>query len=223
MIRHAQTRSNVLGLLDSEIPGADLTSHGRRQAAAIPGALHGRPISSITVSNMVRTAQTAAPLANSRGLDIRVDARLREIEAGEMEMASGSDALQRYVDVAWAWAAGDLDVRMPGAQNGWEFFRRFDAAVDDAVMSGGPDPVVVSHAAAIRVWVGGRCDNVTDVFAAESAMHNTGSAVVERGAEGSWQLVEWNAMPLGGAELHARSGPGDDGPTGSMTEDDMRD
>lgn len=222
LIRHAQTVSNISGLLDSRIPGPDLTVLGRRQAAAIPIALERRPVSSITVSNMSRTGQTAAPLADDRGLVPLVDPGLREIEAGDEEMASGAEALSRYVDVIWAWASGDLEPRMPGAQNGVEFFQRFDEAVERVVATGGSHPVIVSHGAAIRVWVGRRCLNVPASFAADSELHNTGSAVVERDRSGGWILGEWNELPMGGIALHAKSGPSDSDPARAPTADDAR-
>jgi probable phosphoglycerate mutase len=221
LIRHGQTSSNTLGLLDSRTPGPDLTELGHRQAAAIPGAIKGRPVSSIAVSTMIRTGQTAAPLAAARNVIPVVDEGLREIEAGDLEMASGLDALRRYTDVVWEWAAGNLSPRMPGAQNGFEFFERFDGALDRVLAAGGPDPVIVSHGASLRVWVSHRCTNVSNSFAAEAELHNTGSAIVERGVSGGWELKEWNPLPLGGAALHGKSGPDDMDPTGSLTEDDL--
>ena len=52
-------------------------------------------VSSITVSNMTRTSLTAGPLAAERNLAVTIDAGIREIEAGALEMASGVEALSR--------------------------------------------------------------------------------------------------------------------------------
>ena len=41
LIRHGQTPSNVLGALDTLVPGPGLTPLGLEQAAAIPDALAG--------------------------------------------------------------------------------------------------------------------------------------------------------------------------------------
>jgi broad specificity phosphatase PhoE len=218
LIRHAQTTSNLLGLLDSGVPGPDLTDLGRAQAEAIPAALEGRPVTSITASNMIRTVQTADPLLADRGLTVRVEEGVREIEAGDMEMASGREPLERYMGVVWAWAAGDLDPRMPGAQNGHEFFDRFDDVVDRTVTRREELPIIVSHGASIRTWVGNRCVNVGDSFGADSELHNTGSALIELSGAGHWELVDWRSEPMGGAALHGKSGPDDDGPTGSTTD-----
>jgi probable phosphoglycerate mutase len=221
LIRHAQTSSNVHGLLDTRVPGADLTALGRRQAEAVPEALRGHPITSITVSNMARTSQTAEPLARRLDLSPRIEAGLREIHSGEMEMASGMDAMKRYVGVIWAWARGDLDIRMPGAENGHEFFERFDGAMARIGEVGGTHPAVFSHGAAIRVWVAHRCRNVPDEFAASEEFHNTASALVERDESGRWDLRSWNPLPLGGRELQGATGPDEKDPTGTITEDDV--
>lgn len=221
LIRHAQTPSNVRGLLDTGAPGPGLTELGHRQAAAIPGALKDQEISSITVSNLVRTSLTAAPLAEERGLTPVVDPGVREIEAGDDEMAAGFASFVRYIEVAWAWATGDLDVRMPGAENGHEFFERFDGSVERAMTAGGPHPVIVSHGAAIRVWVGGRCRNMGDLFSSDVELHNTGSALVERGDDGSWTLLEWTSDPIGGPQLDPASDPATEDPMGSLTAEDL--
>ncbi len=221
LLRHAQTPSNVLGLLDSRIPGPDLTDLGRAQAAAVPRALSAYPVSSVAASTMVRTEQTGRPLAEERALTVAVEHGVHEILAGDMEMAAGGEALARYVKIAWGWAAGDLSPRMPGAENGREFFDRFDDVVDRVMGRGEEFPVIVSHGAAIRVWTGLRCENLPDSFAADAELHNTGSALVERSTSGRWKLLTWNAYPAGGTALHGQSGQ-NDGPTGSLTEIDLR-
>lgn len=217
LMRHAQTRSNVLGLLDSRVPGPDLTELGGRQAAALPDAFRHCRISSITVSHMVRTSQTAGPLATDRGLKMVVEPGVAEIPAGDLEMASGIEALASYTKAAWAWAAGDLQPRMAGSENGHEFFARFDDVVARTLARDEELPLIVSHGASIRVWVGNRCANVADSFGADAELHNTGTALVDRDARSRWTLLDWVSTPAGGVHLHGRSGPDDDGPTGEIT------
>lgn len=63
LIRHGQTPANVRGELATARPGPGLTALGRRQALAIPDAVAGEQIAAIYVSPLVRTGETAAPLA----------------------------------------------------------------------------------------------------------------------------------------------------------------
>lgn len=81
---------------------------------------------------------------------------LREIEAGELEMATSAEAIAWYRDVVTAWAAGDLGVVMPGGTSGHEFLDRFDAAVRSAAAAGAT-VAAVSHGGAIRTWAAIRC------------------------------------------------------------------
>ena len=67
LVRHGQTAANVRGELDTAIPGPGLTRLGRRQAKAIPTELADEAIDGIYSSALIRTQETAQPLATSRG------------------------------------------------------------------------------------------------------------------------------------------------------------
>ncbi|WP_169736544.1 histidine phosphatase family protein, partial [Promicromonospora kroppenstedtii] len=97
LLRHGQTPSNVKGLLDTAVPGPGLTLLGEKQAAAVPDALRDREIGAIAVSSMIRTSFTAAPLAKDRGIEPVKLPGLREIEAGDLEMAGSHEAHLRYL------------------------------------------------------------------------------------------------------------------------------
>jgi len=87
LIRHAETTANVDRLLDTAPPGADLSDRGREQADALVDGLDDVELDAIYVSDLVRTQQTAAPLAGARSLEPRIRPGVREIQAGDYEMA----------------------------------------------------------------------------------------------------------------------------------------
>ena len=149
LVRHGQTTSNVGQLLDTAFPGADLDELGRRQAAVLVHRLAEARIDAIAVSNLVRTAQTAAPVAAHRSLTPVVFPGLREISAGEDEM---SPLWQRYVATLVGWA-DDPTLRLPGGESGLEFLARYDEAIDEIAALGHDHVMVVSQGAAIRVAV----------------------------------------------------------------------
>ncbi len=216
LVRHGQTPSNVAGRLDTEPPGPGLTDLGRRQAAAIPPALGGQSIDAIFASNQLRAQQTAAPLATARGLDVGVLAGLREIAAGDLEMAGDADSIHRYIGTLWSWLDGDLERRIPGGPNGFQMLERFDAAIDEIVATVGDDgaAVAMSHGAAIRVWATSRTMS-TDPDAPSGRrldrhLDNTGAVELRRDARGSWTLVSWRSEAIGGKALDAAT---DSGPT----------
>ncbi len=202
LIRHGQTPANVKGLLATARPGPGLTRLGRRQAQSIPDAVAGEQIAAIYVSPLTRTLQTAAPLATSLGLEPQVLEGLEEIEAGDLEDLRDMPSVMLYVRTAFGWAAGDLDVRMPGAGDGSEFFARFDAAIE-TVAGQHPDATVavVSHGAAIRVWCGARAMNLTADYTAHRHLDNTGVVVLNGAPSEGWEAETWMGEPVGGLSL----------------------
>ena len=94
LVRHGRTTSNVGFLLDTGEPGADLDDAGREQARALVERLAEHPIEAIYTSNLVRTQQTATPLAETREIEFRVLSDLREISAGDDELTADAT---RYI------------------------------------------------------------------------------------------------------------------------------
>ncbi|QAY60287.1 histidine phosphatase family protein [Microbacterium protaetiae] len=219
LIRHGQTLSNVAGRLDTAAPGPGLTALGRRQAAAIPAALRDRDVDAVAVSPLIRTVETAAPLAAEHGLrPVMIDG-LQEIEAAELEMRKDGSAVRTYVSTAFAWARGDTAVRMPGADaDGTAFFTRFDRSIARATTLSRESVAVFSHGAAIRVWSAARVHGLDPELLQHSPLHNT--AVVElEGDEHGWELVQWSPDPAGGPQLLSLN---EDDPTGEPVDDVSR-
>ncbi|GAA0293577.1 histidine phosphatase family protein [Kineococcus aurantiacus] len=212
LVRHGQTQSNVDHLLDTAVPGADLSPLGREQAGALVGALGERGIGAVTASTLVRTQQTAAPLAAHLGLDVAVADGLREIEAGDLEMRGDEESVRRYLEVVAAWLHGDLTVAEPGAEDGHAFFARYDAAVADALAAAraaGVDTLaLVSHGAAIRTWSGVRARNLTAAFVIATGLENTGVVELQGGPGEGWTCVRWTGAVLGPEQAEvAGAGP----------------
>ena len=216
LIRHGQTPANVRGELDTAHPGPGLTRLGHAQAAAIPAALAGEAIGAVFASTLVRTQLTAAPLAASLGVDVRVLPGIHEIEAGDLEMATDHASYRSYLGTAYAWGTGDRDVVMPGGTDGHAFFDRFDTSIGQVLSSGASTAVVVSHGAAMRVWVAGVAANFRTQDAAERDLDNTALIVLEHDASTGWTLVSWSGDPLGGHGL-ADESAGD--PTGESLDE----
>jgi probable phosphoglycerate mutase len=205
LIRHGQTAANVRGELATARPGPGLTKLGRRQAAALAESLDDvgiGQIAAIYVSPLTRTAETAAPLAASLGLESQVLEGLEEIEAGDLEDLRDMPSVMTYVRTVFGWAAGDVDVRMPGSIDGIEFFARFDRAIAE-IAERHPDATVavVSHGAAIRVWSGSRASNLSADFTAHRHLDNTGVVVLTGSPAEGWLAETWAGEPLGGMSL----------------------
>lgn len=194
LIRHGQTPANVLGQLDTEQPGPGLTALGERQAVALAEALRTQRIDGVFASTLVRTQLTARPLAPATVID-----GLHEIEAGDLEGLSDRESARTYLETAFAWGSGELDVRMPGATDGHSFFERFDHGI--AAVAHLDTAVVFSHGAAIRVWTAGRAINVPPIFAGSHELDNTGVVELSGSPDSGWTLVSWAGSPIGGRDL----------------------
>lgn len=191
LVRHGQTPANVEGILESTVPGPGLTALGRQQAEELVGALADEKIDAIFVSSMIRTHLTAAPLVAARGLEPVVRDGIREIGAGDVEGRSDEDSVHQYVHTLLAWCAGELDVRMPGAETGREVIARFDEVVAEAESLGVDSVLLVSHGAMIRAWCAARTSNVDLDFVSDHYVVNTGVVVVEGSTATGWEVESW--------------------------------
>src|SRR5215212_1353767 len=191
LVRHGQTPANVDGVLESTVPGPGLTALGHEQAEELVEALADEKIDAIFVSSMIRTHLTAAPLVSARGIEPVVRDGLREIAAGDVEGNTDEASVHQYVHTLLAWCAGDLDVRMPGAETGHEVISRFDEVVDEAEALGVDSVVLVSHGAMIRAWCSMRASNIDLDFVSNHYVVNTGIVVIEGSSERGWEVESW--------------------------------
>lgn len=189
LIRHGQTAANVSKLLDTAHPGNDLTAEGRAQAEALVDRLGAEPIEAIYTSDLVRTHQTAAPLAAALGLSPVALPGLAEIKAGEYEM---SDDFAPYISVLAAWAT-DLTAAMPGGDSGEGFVTRYDEAiatiVSDASARGFDTAVAFSHGAAMRAWTAMRA-GVPLEWSRDRPVSNTTVFTLDHDGD-RWRMVAW--------------------------------
>lgn len=190
LVRHGRTPSNVARLLDTAVPGADLDAAGREQAEVLVGRLVSVPLDAIYASDLVRTQQTAAPLAAARGLGVRVLGGLREIQAGDDEM---SPAWGRYVGALQEWGRGALDACVPGGEDAHAFFARYDAAIDEIAAAGHDAALLVSHGAALRMWIGARVVGIDLEEVVGRRLGNTTVVTLESTADG-WRFVDWDEI-----------------------------
>ena len=215
LVRHGQSPSNVLHLLDTAEPGPGLTDLGAHQAVVLASALARERIGAVYASSLLRAQQTAAPVAAALGLDVRVRAGIREVAAGELEMRGDVASVERYLKTVFAWPAGDLDRRMPGGENGHEVLARFDAVVaeacapdDDDDANDGADrtALLVSHGGAIRVWTSSRAENLDAAFGATHTLPNTGTVILEGAPTAGWRAVSWTGADLDAPARDSRDG-----------------
>ena len=91
LVRHGEAQNNLKDVLTSSIKGYPLTKRGIEQAEMTASQLKTIRISGMFSSPLERTMQTAKIINRYHGMDIKVDARLRELSFGKLE---GSSAMR---------------------------------------------------------------------------------------------------------------------------------
>ena len=132
-----------------------LTAAGASDVQQLAESWTGAPPVGLWSSDLARTCDSAAPFATRFALDLRTDARLREMHFGSWEGrtweeldASDSDALGR-------WMAEWTTARAPGGESFPDLVSRCAAFVHDldAIATSDASIIVVAHAGSIRAML----------------------------------------------------------------------
>ncbi len=130
LVRHAQTTWNVEGrfLGAADIP---LTPLGQAHARQLVTAFADVPLVAVYASDLCRARDTAAPVAAAHGLPVQTDARLREMNQGELEGYRGAELRARpEYDAFFAeWARESVDAVAPGGESLRQTLTRASAAL----------------------------------------------------------------------------------------------
>lgn len=116
LVRHGQPveemRGRCYGRLD-----VGLSSAGRLQAERAARFLAEAPLLRIYTSPRQRAMESAAPLAELKGMAVDTEAAFREIDFGLFEGLSYEEAEQRYPAVYAEWMAHPTRVRFPEGES----------------------------------------------------------------------------------------------------------
>ncbi|POX68857.1 histidine phosphatase family protein, partial [Mycobacterium kansasii] len=216
-VRHGQTTANVAGLMDTAIPGANLTAVGQQQAVDIANILAPQgPFAGLFDSQLVRTQQTAAPLAAMLGMTPGVLPGLNEINAGIFEdfpQISPAGLLYLAGPMAWTFGLPIVPMLNPGSIdfNGVVFGHTFngavqtmyDAALANPVPSADGKVTVVSYSSAFTIGVGTMMavDNPNPLLILTHSLPNTGTVVLQGDPTGGWTMTSWDGIPVAPASL----------------------
>jgi hypothetical protein len=214
LVRHGESEANANQILSTAPPGPGLTENGQDQADDVGSAIfdkYGASIDGVYASELLRTQETAAPLAALFGLDVHDLSGLNEVPAGFLE---GHDQTEitglLYLLPAIEWIFGNQLFPVLGASegglgfNGVTFDDEFSSAVQTIYDAGGAlsdgelHDVAFSSDAAIAAWTLMNVENPDFelVFKQLAETHgllpNTGQVVIEGDPTDGWTLVSWN-------------------------------
>jgi broad specificity phosphatase PhoE len=193
-IRHAESESNAAHVINTDIPGPSLTEDGQGQAEQLAHQLARNNFDGVYASDMVRTQQTAAPLAHALGKPVNILPGLREIDAGRYNDIPTKKADSTYLLAPALWLKGDLEDAVPGSISGEEFNDQFTAAVQKIYDSGNSRPVAFSHAESIMYWTLINVKNPKDSLATSHHLPNLGRVVITGSPALGWTLVDWDGI-----------------------------
>ena len=136
LVRHGESEAAVEGEPFELVEGHGnpaLAPEGRAQAELVGERLASEPIDAIYVSNLRRTAETAAPLAARLGLTPIVDPDLREVYLGEWESGLFRKKVIERDPIAVRMLEEQRWDVIPGAEPAADFARRTRAAIERIV------------------------------------------------------------------------------------------
>ncbi|MHB1037888.1 MAG: histidine phosphatase family protein [Pirellulales bacterium] len=143
-VRHGESLFNAEGRIQGQTDVA-LSPFGQRQSAAVAKAISRLPIEAIYSSPLRRALQTAQPVAESLGLEIRTDDRLMEINAGVFQGLRWDEIERTYPAEAARWKDHDPDFRIPGGESRRDLMLRGRAAFEAIRRASHRQVVVVAH------------------------------------------------------------------------------
>lgn len=194
LIRHAESEANASDVASTAVPGPPLTAVGQEQAAKLADKLSREKFDGIYASELVRTQQTAAPLAKALGKQVTILPGLNEIPAGWFEGISMKDTSGTFLLGPEAWLKGDRRFGIPGSVNGNQFNGAFTAAVQKIYDSGENNPVAFSSSLSIMMWTLLNARNGRPSLLSEHPLPNTGEVVLTGNPVTGWSIVSWDGI-----------------------------
>jgi len=176
------------------MPGVHLSEAGRAQAERLVGRLDGVRIDALLCSPMERTVETATPLSEARGLELRRCEQLLEIDYGEWTGARLDDL---DGDPRWrAWNEYRSGHRVPGGESMVEVQARAVSLLRD-LAGERPDGVIalVSHGDVIKSAVAHLLGAPLDLFL-RIEISTASITAVAVGELGPWVLCVNNTAEL---------------------------
>jgi probable phosphoglycerate mutase len=189
MVRHGETAWNAEGRVQGQTD-VPLSAAGEAQARAVRSALAGMRFTALYASDLARVRQTAAPTAAALGLELRLDARLRERHYGKFETLTYAEARERLPGDYARFRDKDPEYDFGSGERLRDFHARAIACVGEiAARHAGEAVLVFTHGGVLemvyRHALGRGLQSVRDFEIPNAALN-----WIEIGAHG-WRVREW--------------------------------
>jgi probable phosphoglycerate mutase len=149
LIRHGASAPAIPGTPFPMLEGHSdppLAPEGEAQAQAVGERLAGEDLGGIFITGLLRTVQTAAPLAERLGLEPEVVPQLREVHLGEWEGGEHRIRVAERDPIAMQSLREERWDVIPGAERMEEFAARVRSGLERVVQGAGPGRTVAAVA-----------------------------------------------------------------------------
>jgi probable phosphoglycerate mutase len=189
LVRHGETAWNAEGRVQGQTD-VPLSATGRAQARAVGAALAGERFAALYASDLARVRQTAAPAAAALGLEVRLDARLRERHYGRFETLTYDEARARLPEDFARFKAKELDYDFGSGESLARFnARALECLAEIAARHAGAAVLVFTHGGvlemAYRHALGRGLQSARDFEIPNAALNR-----LEIGP-GGWRVLAW--------------------------------
>jgi broad specificity phosphatase PhoE len=151
LVRHGEPVASAAGRCYGKLDVA-LSPAGVRQVEATAAALAAIRLDAVYASPRVRAAESAGVFARIHGLPVTCDARLAEIDFGELEGLTYDEAAARHPELYRAWMTRPTTVAFPGGESFAVMRRRVGGALDELRRRHRDQTIaVVAHGGVVRV------------------------------------------------------------------------
>jgi probable phosphoglycerate mutase len=155
-VRHGQTAWNA-GAGEERFRGRTdlpLNRLGEAQAQAIADRLERAPVEAVYASPLLRTQQTAAPLAKRLGLPVQPHANLLDINYGRFQGLTHAQASRTDPELYAQWRSTPSRVRFPGGEGLADVQARLlDLLQEAANLHQGQTVILIGHQIVNKVLV----------------------------------------------------------------------
>ena len=146
LVRHGETLWNreqrCQGFTD-----VDLSEKGKEQAEKLARYLAKiSRLEAVYSSDLIRARKTAEAIARLQGVEVQTDARLRELNQGEIEGKNLNSLLMDYPEILQKWMTEPAEVKMPGGESLRQLQARAWQAFQEIVEKNrGAELAIVAH------------------------------------------------------------------------------
>lgn len=153
LCRHGEPEVSATGRFCGALD-VGLSPQGSAEADVLAAGLVSESPRALYTSPARRALETAEPIGSAVGLEPIVDARLRELDFGELDGLRFEDAEALWPELYGEWLRTPTGVTFPGGESYADLRRRATAALKSVTdRNSGSTAVVVTHAGVIRALI----------------------------------------------------------------------